>query len=596
MKKLGIMLLFMFFVSFSTVHAEQHSLEGVVNEDLVSVKDVQGTIVGSLIKGSKITYELVDEQRSKILFQGKELYIEANKIETIEEIKPTVVEKNIGSVKSRIPYSIYLEPSVDSVKIFEGAQEEMIQVRSIINGFYEIEFAGHLAYLPINQGIAIFDNISAFEVIGSDAPIYELSEGELVQKGTIASNTSWKIARETAGYHVLRIGSKEAFVPKLNTFSSLKNPSVQAPKSAKYSLSLVTEKVTPVFTKDGRALGSLNKGSLVYIKGIDGRRAIINFYGKDARVYFNHLVHTNVIQPKQSFSHLETAYYLQVFAAMYPEFTELKRIGKSVEGRDIYALKLGKGKKEILMDASVHAREHMSTNVLLEMLDTYSFQYLKNLTYEGFPSRSILNNVSIWFVPMMNPDGVTLVQSGANSVQNGALATKINNGSTNFQAWKANVRGVDLNDNFDSGWEKITSTVNEPSPSGYRGPRVFSEPESQALRNFVLSRDFKGYYSYHTSGQIIYWFQFQKGTQASRDLNLARKVSSLTGYQIVPPMYKLGSGASTDWFIETSKMPGLVIEISPYVGNKTVPLAYWDSIWKQNRKVGLFLAKDADSR
>ncbi|MDX1807871.1 MAG: M14 family zinc carboxypeptidase, partial [Paenisporosarcina sp.] len=241
------------------------------------------------------------------------------------------------------------------------------------------------------------------------------------------------------------------------------------------------------------------------------------------------------------------------------------------------------------------AREHMSTNVLLEMIDTYSLHYIRNSSYAGYHPRKVLDQVAIWFVPMMNPDGVTLVQSGAKSVKNGALATKIN-GGTNFARWKANVRGVDLNDNFDAGWKSVKSSVTKPNFSGYKGPRAFSEPESVALRDFVLKHSFKSYISYHSSGQIIYWFQWQKGAQATRDLTLARKITSLTGYSVVAPMYLRGSGSSADWFIEKTKMPGLTIEISPYVGNKPVPISHWDRIWKQNHKVGLFVAQDASKR
>lgn len=592
-----VLLLFLFLnIGVVSAHAEATQSKGMVTGDQTFLKDEKGATIGTISKGTEVIIEGYNETLVKLVQPESDLFIDAVAIEIVEE---TITPENvatIGKVKTNSMYKLYREPSPESSIVFTGAVEYIFQVGKIVNGYYEIQFGGANVYLSVEDAKALFEDTNAFDIIGSDLPIYEWKNGKLVQKGTLAKNTSWKIERDIAKYHIIRIGSKEYYVPLAGTFPSNKKPSVSVPKSAKYPLSLVTEKLTPIFTKDGRALGTLNKGTLVHIKGIDGRQAIINFYGKDARIFFNHLIHTNAIQPKQAFSHPETGYYLQAFAAMYPEFTEFKTIGKSVEGRDIYALKLGKGKKEILMDGSLHAREHMTTNVILEMLDTYSAHYLKNTIYEGYSPRNLLNNVSIWFIPMLNPDGVTLVQSGANGVKNGELSTKINKGSTNFQAWKANVRGVDLNDNFDSNWDKINSNVKSPSPSGYRGPRVFSEPESRALRDFVLSRDFKGYYSYHSSGQIIYWFNFQKDGQATRDITIARNVSSLTGYRVVPPMFVVGSGASTDWFIKQTKMPGLVIEISPYVGNKPVPLANWDSVWKLNRKVGLYLAKEANSR
>jgi len=595
-KRLGLMTLLFFCIEFTNVHAEALHYKGIVTSESTTLQDETGTNVGTIFEGTEIIYQPYNEQYIKVIFNKKALFIDVQSIEMLEEVSLSDPISYIGQVKTESTYTLHKDPSTDSAILFTGSTEEILSVSSIVNGFFEIQFGGKSVYLSNNQANAVFGEFQAFDVISNEIPLYEMINGQLSHKGTLSKNTAWKISRQTIKYHVLKVGSKEYFVSKQHTFPSMKNPSVLVPRSAKYPLSLTTERVTPIFTKDGRIIGNLNKGNLVHIKGIDGKKAIINFYGKDARVYFNHLVHSNAIQPKQSLSHLETSYYMQVFAFMYPEFMELKTIGKSVEGREIHALRLGKGKKEVLMDGSLHAREHMTTNVLLEMVDTYSYHYLNNSIFEGYSSRSILNNVSIWFVPMVNPDGVTLVQEGVSRVKNGDLATKINKGSTNFQAWKANIRGVDLNDNFDSDWERITSSVTTPSPSGYRGPRVYSEPESQALRDFIDSRNFKGYYSYHSSGQIIYWFNFQKGEQATRDINLAQKVSSLTGYRLVSPMYLVGSGASTDWFIEKTKMPGFVIEISPYVGNRPVPLTTWDIIWKQNRKVGLYLAKDANSR
>ena len=303
----------------------------------------------------------------------------------------------------------------------------------------------------------------------------------------------------------------------------------------------------------------------------------------------------NLINPKQVITHKEMTTFLQQIAAKYPRFTELKQIGTSVEKRPIYAIRIGNGKKEVLFDASIHAREHMTTNVLLEMIDTYSANYASGSSYLGFNVRSVLDKTAIWFVPMMNPDGVTLVQLGANAVANKTSVLSIN-GSSDFNRWKSNIRGVDLNDNFDSEWSKISNSRPGPSYMQYRGPYAFSEPEAKALGNFMTSRPFKTNISYHSSGQIIYWFNYQKAIELSRDRGLASQLSQITGYKVMPPQYLTGSGASADYFIQETAMPGIVLEISPYVGEKPIPLSNWDLIWKQNAKVGLYVANEAAKR
>ena len=304
---------------------------------------------------------------------------------------------------------------------------------------------------------------------------------------------------------------------------------------------------------------------------------------------------SNLLNPKQVITHKEMTTFLQQIAAKYPGFTELKQIGASVEKRPIYAIRVGNGKKEVLFDAAVHAREHMSTNVVLEMIDTYTAHYAAGSSFQGYNVKSVLDNTSIWFVPMVNPDGVTLVQLGANAVANKSSVLKIN-GSSNFNRWKANIRGVDLNDNFDSKWSTIRGSRPGPSYMQYKGPKAFSEPESQALGNFMKSRPFKTNISYHSSGQIMYWFNYQKPAQLKRDKALAQQLSQITGYTVMPPQYLPGSGASGDYFIQETGMPGIVLEISPFAGEAPVPLSNWDRIWQQNAKIGLFVANEASKR
>lgn len=94
----------------------------------------------------------------------------------------------------------------------------------------------------------------------------------------------------------------------------------------------------------------------------------------------------------------------------------------------------------------------------------------------------------------------------------------------------------------------------------------------------------------------MYWFNYQKTAESKRDQALAKTLSKLTGYKVMPPQYLPGSGASADWFIQETKMPGITLEISPYIGEQPVPLSKWDAIWRQNHKVGLYLAQEASKR
>jgi len=562
----------------------------VFNEvgEQISVLNMNGKLVG--YKDSAIP-DLV-----LIHIGEKNTYINRQFIQQVSQDAPSVNKDSLGTVKSVFPFTIFEKTSKVSRVLLTGSEEFSFHILGFLNGYYEVDVAGQIGYLPSAQGQSLFTkNDAFFNVIQDSLPYYEMKNNVLVKKGTFSKGTILKREQGIEGYHKVTFDNRTFYVSEIGTLPTESTRVVKGPAKAKFPIKVLPEKEVEVLDINGVKIGTISRGSFVNIYALVNGKAVLNFFGQEGRADMTAFVHTNLLSPKKNVSHAEMSYLVQVFAAMYPEFTKLEQIGKSVEGRPIYAIRLGNGKKEVLFDASLHAREHMSTNVVMEMLDTYGFHYLNKTKYAGFNVRSTLDAVSIWFVPMMNPDGVTLVQSGAKAVKNGALATRIN-GSSNFARWKANVRGVDLNDNFDANWNKVKSSTKKPAFQGYGGPRAFSEPESVALRDFVRKHSFKTYISYHSSGQVVYWFQWQKGAQAARDITLARRITSLTGYSIVPPMYLPGSGSSADWFIHEKKMPGLTIEISPYVGNRPIPLTYWDRIWKQNHKVGLFVAQDAAKR
>ncbi len=423
-------------------------------------------------------------------------------------------------------------------------------------------------------------------------PYYFVSSGVFKEVGTLEEGVVITPTRVTTNYLIVKAGSKYFYIPRDAFTSTDEKSNLEAHIQGSFPRTIVAEKDSPITDKAGNSIGTIVKGEQVKLHMVTGGRGVIELLGKRVYVDLSNFQHLDQVMPKKNITYKEMEYYLKVFSYMYPEFTELVKIGTSVQGRTLYALKVGTGKKEILMDASMHAREHMTTNVLLEMIDQYTYHYVKGTKFNGYQVKTLLDQVSIWFVPMMNPDGVTLVQTKENA---SASTKKLNNGNTNYNRWKANIRGVDLNRNFDGGWA-TKATAKAPSYKNYKGTKAFSEPESQALRNFVAKHKFKSYISYHSSGSVLYYYHHQKGTQLTRDLSVAKMISKVTGYRVLPPTGETGSGASTDWFIMNYKMPGITVEIAPAVGETVVSLKYWDSVWKKHQTIGLLAANEANKR
>jgi len=555
------------------------------------------TPAGSL-KGMNSLYQFsVTPQADWMSVQvgGKSFVVATSMVQVVSQTLPPLSSSQIRLIDTLATFNIYSEANVASKVLVSGQLKQSLQTISYDNGFFVVNVGGQKGFIKSSDVVVDFVKPEMFIEVLKDVPLYEVKSRQRTQFGALKKGMVFKRTKQVANWHQIEMNGRVYQVEVSHTFPSSKEIILKPIPKTVYPAAVITDVNAPVIYGAGQHIGTLKVGQTVRLANIRNNLGYIDFMGSLAYVSLKNVKHTNLVQPKKNISAKEMSYWLQMYAGMYPEFTKLEVIGKSVEGRAIYALRVGNGKKEILMDGSLHAREHMTTNLLLEMIDSYALHYLKKSTVGGFNVRQVLDQTSIWFVPMVNPDGVTLVQSGRYAVKNGDLATRIN-GSTNFARWKANVRGVDLNDNFDSGWSLINSTIKKPNYMGYRGPRVFSEPEAVALKNFVEKHNFKSYISYHTAGQVLYWFMFQQQAQLARDIQYVNQLSAITGYSVMSPLYKRGSGASTDWFIQKTKNPAVTVEIGPYTGEKPVPHVYFDRVWKQNYKVGLHAANEAAKR
>lgn len=218
--------------------------------------------------------------------------------------------------------------------------------------------------------------------------------------------------------------------------------------------------------------------------------------------------------------------------------TEKYVIGESVFKRKIYAAKLGFGFPVGIAQYAIHGREFITADLALRQ-----YQYGK---IEG----------SIWFLPLVNPDGCLLSERGILSapIEERPVLLKLNGGE-DFSLWKANGRGVDLNVNFDARWGQGLKNVTKPASENYIGRTPFSEPETVALKEFTefIRPDYT--VSYHTKGEEIY---HRFGDEVDGEMPLAFALSKATGY---PLREAVGSvGGYKDWCIQTFQIPSFTVE------------------------------------
>lgn len=133
--------------------------------------------------------------------------------------------------------------------------------------------------------------------------------------------------------------------------------------------------------------------------------------------------------------------------AIYP-FLQISTIGTSVLGSNIPIIKFGNGNKQVLYVGSTHANEWITTPLLMKFLETLCKSYTNNLKIYGTDIRMIFDDVSLYIIPMLNPDGVDLVTGNLNEESFGYKnAKEIANNFPDIpfpSGYKANIQGVDF--------------------------------------------------------------------------------------------------------------------------------------------------------
>ena len=183
---------------------------------------------------------------------------------------------------------------------------------------------------------------------------------------------------------------------------------------------------------------------------------------------------------------------------LYPNLVTVRQsIGTSHEGRDLWMVKISdnpevdEGEPEILYTGLHHAREPQSMATVIYFM----YHLLEN--YGSDPEVTfVVNNRELYFVPVLNPDGYVYNEQ---TNPNGGGFWRKNRRNNGDGTW-----GVDLNRNYGYEWG-YDNNGSSPSPSSetYRGPGPFSEPETQAVRDFCNGRDIRLAFNFHSYGDLL---------------------------------------------------------------------------------------------
>jgi hypothetical protein len=263
-----------------------------------------------------------------------------------------------------------------------------------------------------------------------------------------------------------------------------------------------------------------------------------------------------------------TTQLLNDFNDKYPDLVNVFSIGESVLGRDISCIRITNEnnhtiKYSCLIDGCIHGHEWEGGEACLYLAEYLLINYGKNATITR-----ILNNSKIYIVPLVNPDG-----------------------RQNNEMWVGNDNGVDLNRNFDIFFGRLRGHnyrlgklfgrikipfIKFPPNKPYKwwrncGRYPFSEPESRALRDLMISldnHDFSFYVNCHTATHNVVtpWTVFKppfEMKQKEKEIfnYVLDWVEDNTEYEAYREGPGNAGGLAMDWCFQEFRIPSFILEV-----------------------------------
>jgi carboxypeptidase T len=320
--------------------------------------------------------------------------------------------------------------------------------------------------------------------------------------------------------------------------------------------------------KTGAAIVEVDHGSVTVTASLSDRRKL-----RKAGFKVVSLARAAAFPPADAGYHdyAETNAEIDRVLGLYPSLVTRQSIGTSFEGRTLWAVKISdnpavdENEPEVLFTAGQHAREHLTIEMALYLLNELTSKYATDPRI-----KNAVDSREIWIVPNMNPDG---------SEYDVATGT--------YRSWRKNRQpnsgssavGTDLNRNWSFNWGCCGGSSGTFSSETYRGASPFSAPETQRVRDFVNSRVVGGVQQirtnidFHTYSELVLWpygyttANTAPGLDADAQATFARlgqNMASTNGYtpEQASDLY-ITDGSIDDWLWGVHKIFSYTFEMYP---------------------------------
>ncbi|MBQ3529393.1 MAG: M14 family metallocarboxypeptidase [Oscillospiraceae bacterium] len=285
---------------------------------------------------------------------------------------------------------------------------------------------------------------------------------------------------------------------------------------------------------------------------------------------------------------------IQQLVRTYP-FLRTEVIANTAFQRPVSTLVIGTGPRKVIFTASHHANEWITTLILLKFAEEFAEAIQTGGRIYGQDARTLAEQVTIYMVPMVDPDGVDLVVGAIapGSIQY-ELAKRLAEDYPSIpfpEGWKANLLGVDLNLQYPAGWLrareiKFMQGFTQPGPRDYVGRAPLNQLETRALAEYTRYIDPALVLAFHSQGREIYW-QFGDIPVAGAE-ELGQKMADASGYTLANVPEQSAYAGYKDWFIQEFRRPGYTIEVGE--GVNPLPISQFDEIYRDNLPILIIAA------
>jgi hypothetical protein len=229
-----------------------------------------------------------------------------------------------------------------------------------------------------------------------------------------------------------------------------------------------------------------------------------------------------------------------------------KIIGYSVEGRKIESYTYGNGKNHIAFVGGIHGGYEWNSVFL-------AYRFIDYITANP---TIIPANLTVTIIPSANPDGVykLIGKEGKFTVAD------LPKDESQASIARFNANNVDLNRNFDCKW-KPESTWKGNTVSA--GTSTFSEPESKAIKNFVLENNPKAVVFWHSQSNAVYASECKNGI-LPETLNIMNAYAKASGYTAVQTFDSYEVTGDAEGWLASINIPAITVEL------KTHETIEWD--------------------